>query len=221
MTVEISELRKSFKQNDISIQVLKGLNARIQTGEIVAILGESGSGKSTMLSLLSGLDDPDSGTLTIDGTDFLQLSEAQKTNFRSKNIGIVFQQYHLMSHLTALENVMLPLEIAGVERAKPLAIELIDELGLSHRMNHLPSHLSGGECQRVAIARALVVNPKFLLADEPSGNLDVDTGKKVMDVFFQSVRRHQTTTLLVTHSLELAKKCDRILTLVDGQLKQL
>jgi putative ABC transport system ATP-binding protein len=169
---------------------------------------------------LAGLERPESGEILVDGVDLSSLSEKNLTTFRAQNIAIVFQQYHLIAHLTALENVMLALEILKVDDAEELSRKALVELGLGHRLEHFPSQLSGGECQRVAIARALVVRPKILLADEPSGNLDIHTGEKVMEVFFEIVRKYKITTLLVTHSEALAKKCDRILHLEEGLLRE-
>ncbi len=221
MSLQLVNIKKNFKQGEADIRVLNGLNATIKSGELVSIVGQSGSGKSTLLSLLAGLERVDDGQLLIDGTDISRLSENEMTRFRSENISIVFQQYHLVSHLTALENVMLPLEIQKKENAQEQAIKLLTELGLEKRMNHFPSQLSGGECQRVAIARALIVQPKMLLADEPSGNLDTKTGEKVMELFFEIARKYKMTTILVTHSEELAKKCQRQLQLSEGQLKEI
>ncbi|MNL38797.1 putative ABC transporter ATP-binding protein [compost metagenome] len=150
----------------------------------------------------------------------MNLTEAELTLFRAQNIAIVFQQYHLISHLTAVENVMLALEILRIEDPQSKAEAALKELGLGHRLNHFPSQMSGGECQRVAIARALVVRPKILLADEPSGNLDTHTGEKVMDVFFEVVKKHNITTILVTHSETLAKRCQRSLRLIEGHLRE-
>lgn len=219
MSLILQDVRKSFYQGDTEIAVLKGLNVDIEPGEIVSIVGQSGSGKSTLLSILAGLERADNGKIIVDKIDLVPLSEKEMTLFRAQNISIVFQQYHLIAHLTALENVMLALEILKMENPKERAEEALRELGLSHRLNHFPNQLSGGECQRVAIARALVVKPKILLADEPSGNLDIHTGEKVMDVFFDVIRKYKITTILVTHSEVLAKKCDRILHLEDGQLR--
>lgn len=220
MSLVLNQVRKGFHQGETEIQVLKGLNASIEPGQVVAIVGQSGSGKSTLLSLLAGLERADSGEILVDSVNLVPLSEQQITLFRAQNIAIVFQQYHLIAHLTALENVMLSLEILKMDNPRERAEEALRELGLGHRLNHFPSQLSGGECQRVAIARALVVKPKILLADEPSGNLDIHTGDKVMDVFFDIVRKHKITTILVTHSEALAKRCERVLRLEEGQLRE-
>ncbi|AFY00045.1 ABC transporter ATP-binding protein [Bdellovibrio bacteriovorus] len=220
MSLILKDVKKGFLQGESEIQVLKGLNVTIEPGQVVSVVGQSGSGKSTLLSILAGLERADSGEILVDKINLTPMSEQQMTLFRAQNIAVVFQQYHLIAHLTAVENVMLALEILKMENPKARAEEALTELGLGHRLNHFPSQLSGGECQRVAIARALVVKPKILLADEPSGNLDIHTGDKVMDVFFDVVRKHKITTLLVTHSEALAKKCERTLRLDEGQLKE-
>lgn len=218
MSLKISNLKKNFKQGEINIQVLKGLELDLHEGEVIAILGESGSGKSTFLSLVSGLEMPDEGEIKINGTDICKFSETEQTKFRAENISIVFQQYHLLSHLTALENVMLPAEILGKKDSIATAREILEELGLGHRLNHFPNQLSGGECQRVAIARALLTRPKLLLADEPSGNLDPKTGESVLNSFFQIIQKYKITTLFVTHSENLASRCQRVFKLEGGRL---
>lgn len=220
MSLILKNVRKGFKQGETAIEVLTGMNVTIEPGQVVSIVGQSGSGKSTLLSLLAGLERADSGQILIDNQDLTPMTEQQITRFRAQNIAIVFQQYHLIAHLTAVENVMLGLEILKMENTRERAIEALKELGLGHRLDHFPSQLSGGESQRVAIARALVVKPKILLADEPSGNLDIHTGDKVMDVFFDIVRKHQITTILVTHSEGLAQRCQRKLRLEEGQLRE-
>jgi putative ABC transport system ATP-binding protein len=221
MSLVLKEVKKSFHQGDTEIQVLKGLETTITPGEIVSVVGQSGSGKSTLLSILAGLERADAGQILVDSVNLMNLNESELTLFRAQNIAIVFQQYHLISHLTALENVMLALEILKIEDAQSKAEAALKELGLGHRLTHFPSQMSGGECQRVAIARALVVRPKILLADEPSGNLDTHTGEKVMDVFFEVVKKHNITTILVTHSETLAKRCQRTLRLNEGHLREL
>jgi putative ABC transport system ATP-binding protein len=218
MSLVIRNLQKSFQQGEDKVKVLNSLNADIKNGEVVAIVGQSGSGKSTLLSLLAGLDRSDSGDVVVDGVNMSAFNEKQITDFRGKNIGIVFQQYHLVSHLSALENVMLPMEILKKPDAEAQAKAMLIEMGLEHRLHQFPSKMSGGECQRVAIARALAVQPKILLADEPSGNLDIHTGEKVMEIFFEAARKFQITTILVTHSESLARRCQRVLRLAEGQL---
>jgi putative ABC transport system ATP-binding protein len=219
MSLKIRDLLKSHQQSEVKIEILKNLSADLNANQVTAIIGQSGSGKSTLLSLLAGLEKADQGTISIHETNISALAESEMTNFRAKNISIVFQQYHLISHLTALENVILPLEILGQTlKAEQKATSLLSELGLAHRLSHKPNQLSGGEAQRVAIARALIVEPKLILADEPSGNLDLETGKKVMDLFFEMVKRKKIMTVVVTHSESVAKQCDRILKLQDGKL---
>lgn len=218
MSLKLENVVKTYRQGDSDIQVLKGLSAEIKDAEVVAVLGQSGSGKSTLLSLMAGLDRPTSGDIFIAGKKVSNLSEIEMTEFRGKTIGIVFQQFHLLPHLTALENVMLPLEIWNQGNREVKAKEMLDQMGLGHRLNHFPNQMSGGECQRVAIARALVVKPQVLLADEPSGNLDIATGKKVMDVFFEVIRANKVTTILVTHSEALALRCDRQIVLENGTM---
>lgn len=220
MSLRLVDLKKSFVQNNDRIQILNGIDLNVESGKLISIVGQSGSGKSTLLSLLSALDSADQGQVLINGQDITKMNEKERTDFRAKNLSIVFQQYHLMPHLTAIENVMLPLEILKIEQAELKAKQMLEQLGLSHRIDHLPSQLSGGECQRVAIARALVVQPKLLLADEPSGNLDVKTGDSVMKTFFEIVKKFKITTVLVTHSPDLAKMCDDVYRLNNGKLIQ-
>lgn len=216
--MEIKNLKKSYGQGSAKVEVLKGINLTISKGETLALIGKSGSGKSTLLSLMAGLDQSDSGEVLIEGKNISTMSEKELTRFRSSHMGIVFQQFHLVSTLTAFENVLLPLELLKISGAKERAMSLIESVGLSHRSHHLPSELSGGESQRVAIARALAIKPSILFADEPSGNLDEETGEKVMDLLFSMVKETQTTLVLVTHDLELAKKCSRVVHLEHGSL---
>jgi putative ABC transport system ATP-binding protein len=216
--VRVQDLSKHFRQGDTEIPVLRGLNFEVAAGETVAIVGQSGSGKSTLLSLLAGLDTPTQGSISIRDQNIHTLSQADLTRFRGQSIGIIFQQFHLMRSLTALENVTLPLDIAGQTQAEEKAKEALDRVGLSHRAHHLPTQLSGGECQRVAIARAFVVRPAILLADEPSGNLDTNTGDKVMNLLFDAVSERGMTMILVTHDMQLAARCQRRLTLQQGQI---
>lgn len=221
MSLEIRDVHKVYVQGGQNISVLQGLSGEVKEGEIVAVLGQSGSGKSTLLALLAGLDSPSAGSILLRGESVEKMSPEQLARWRGENIGIVFQQYHLLAHLTALENVELPLEILGREERTKIATELLTDLGLAHRLHHLPREMSGGECQRVAIARALATKPNLLLADEPSGNLDSDTGDKVMEAFFRQVRKLKTTTILVTHNRELAERCDRRLVLSHGRFQEL
>jgi len=219
--IKATNLVKSFQQGDNTIHVLNQMNFEVKESEVVAILGPSGSGKSTLLSLLALLDSPDSGNLSFDGNDATNWDENRRTLYRGENIGIIFQQFHLVPYLTALENVTLPLVINSSLKESEIhqrAEELLQSVRLGDRMSHKPSQLSGGECQRVAFARSLIHRPKILLADEPSGNLDQGTSSTVMDLFFDLVRKTKTTTLLVTHDPQLAEFCDRKLTLSRGQL---
>lgn len=209
---------KAYAHSGGRIDVLKDLTFSVAGHEKVAIIGPSGSGKSTLLSLLAGLDRPDSGRIEVSGSDIAGMSEQAVTAFRAKNIGIVFQQFHLMSHFTALENVALPLQIAGNDNPWPAAEEALSAVGLGGRMRHFPFQMSGGECQRVAIARAMVTRPPLILADEPSGNLDASTGNQVMELLFDVLKESSASLVLVTHNEDLARKCDRVLALREGQL---
>ena len=219
--LKVHQACKSFQQGNHKVKVLERLDLEVNKGEKVAILGPSGCGKSTLLSLLAGLDNPGSGTVKIDGTDLANINEDQLSQTRSEKLGIVFQQYHLMRNLTAVENVGLPLEILGTADFAVRAQTALKEVGLDHRATHFPSEMSGGECQRVAIARALVTRPALILADEPSGNLDQKTGDEVMDILFNLCREHTTSLVLVTHNRELADRCDRSLLLNEGTLEDL
>jgi putative ABC transport system ATP-binding protein len=216
--MNLIDVKKSFGHGPSKLDVLKGINLTLQPGETLALVGKSGSGKSTLLSLMAGLDKVDSGEIWIQGRCLNHLSESELTQFRARHMGIVFQQFHLVSTLTAFENVLLPLTLLKHPEAKEVAFKLIDQVGLSSRSNHLPSELSGGESQRVAIARALSIRPAILFADEPSGNLDEETGAKVMDLLFEMVHLTQTTLVLVTHDKDLAARCSRVIHLEHGSL---
>lgn len=216
--MNVVNVRKSYGSDSSKVEVLKGINLKIAAGETLALVGKSGSGKSTLLSLMAGLDQLDSGEIWIEDKCINRLSEKELTLFRAQTMGIVFQQFHLVSTLSALENVILPLNLLKNPRATEMATKLIEQVGLSHRSHHLPSELSGGESQRVAIARALSTNPKILFADEPSGNLDEETGDKVMDLLFKMVKDTGTTLVLVTHDPDLARKCSRVIHLEHGSL---
>ena len=220
MILEINGLDKSFPQaGHGQIEVLKNLNLEVHEGETVAVVGQSGCGKSTLLSLLAGLDRQTSGSLRIRGMEISEMSEVKLTQFRAENIGIIFHQFYLMPHLTALENVSLPLEMFGQEDSIERAQEALLQVGLAEREKHFPHQLSGGESQRVAIARAVVIRPSILLADEPTGNLDNATGEQVANLLFDLVKNTGTTLLLVTHNTVLAQRCSRQLTLHSGTFK--
>lgn len=214
----IKDVKKSYGEGAARVSVLKGINLKIEKGETLALVGKSGSGKSTLLSLMAGLDHLDSGEVWVREKNISQMPEKELTLFRAQNMGIVFQQFHLVSTLTALENVLLPLNILKNPNAQEIATRLIEQVGLSHRSHHLPSELSGGESQRVAIARALSTGPAILFADEPSGNLDEETGEKVMELLFRLVKESGTTLVLVTHDPDLAKRCNRAIHLEHGSL---
>ena len=219
MILKATGVGKSFATPAGDLPVLSGLDLAVMEGETVAVVGESGSGKSTLLSLLAGLDAPTEGSIEVRGRHFGDMSERELAAFRARELGIVFQQFHLMGGLTALENVMLPIELQGGSDAETRARHALEQVGLSARADHLPSRLSGGECQRVAIARAIVVEPVLLLADEPSGSLDQRTGDAVNELLFDLVARRGTTLVLVTHSDRLAQACDRRVRLADGRLQ--
>jgi putative ABC transport system ATP-binding protein len=216
--LELKSLKKAYIQGSQSIEIFENLNFRVESGKRVAIMGKSGSGKSTLLSLISGIIKPDKGDISLDNVFYKDLKESELNDFRATNIGFVFQNFHLVSYLNALENVMLPAKVCGILNPKEKAIELLKSVGLEHRLEHLPSQLSGGEKQRVAIARALIHNPKIILADEPSGNLDEETGIAVMDKLFELIKKNNTTLILVTHSKDVANRCEKTYELVLGNL---
>ena len=219
MSLEIINLKKSFQQGNETLIILNQLNMQVPDSGVVAVVGASGSGKSTFLSLVAGLDYFDEGDIQINGKSLKNLDRKAMTEFRAENIGFIFQQFHLVSHLTAFENIALPLEILGKSFTEATILEALADVGLGHRAQHKPTELSGGECQRLALARGLITKPRLLLADEPSGNLDSETGAKVMNLFFDQVRATKTTTVLVTHDLELAKRCDKIYLLKNGHFE--
>ena len=198
--------------------ILQDISLQVMPGEAVAIVGASGSGKSTLLGLLAGLDTPSSGAVRLDGTDLFALDEDGRAALRSRLLGFVFQSFQLLPALNALENVMLPLELAGEAGAADLAREMLARVGLAERLRHYPKTLSGGEQQRVALARAFVARPKLLLADEPTGNLDAATGAGVIDLMFELNAQERTTLLLVTHDEAIASRCARKIRLVAGRI---
>lgn len=215
----LDNISKEFQEteNSIKVEILSNLYLTLKTGETAAILGKSGSGKSTLLSIIAGLDVPTFGTLTLDGTDLTSLSEKELSAFRSEKISIVFQQFHLIPHLTALENVSLPLELTG-KKSSHTPEGVLAAVGLDHRRGHYPSQMSGGEQQRVAIARALVVEPSLLLADEPTGNLDEETSEEVTQYLFKTVKTLNLSLLLVTHDRHIASFCKKQYLLQKGKL---
>jgi putative ABC transport system ATP-binding protein len=211
-------LGKEVTTSEGLLQILLGINLIIKSGESIAIVGESGSGKSTLISLLAGLDTPTSGSITVNGYLLTAMDEDGRAALRSELIGFVFQSFQLLPGLTALENVMLPLELSGNRQAKPLAAALLKRVGLSHRLTHTPKQLSGGEQQRVALARAFVGKPAILFADEPTGNLDSKTGARIIDLLFELNHEHNTTLILVTHDQALATRCQRTIQLNSGSI---
>lgn len=218
--LELKSLKKSYLQGKETIKIFEKLDFSLKKGQRVAIMGKSGSGKSTFLSLVSGIIKADGGSISLNDISYNDLDESEINDFRATNIGFVFQNFHLVSYLNALENVMLPAKVCNISNPKEKAIELLSSVGLEHRLDHLPSQLSGGEKQRVAIARALIHNPKIILADEPSGNLDEETGNAVMDKLFELIEKNGTTLILVTHSKDVAKRCEKTYELVLGNLNQ-
>jgi putative ABC transport system ATP-binding protein len=215
-------LRKTYREGDRTLPVLTDVDLDISAGEQVALIGRSGSGKSTLLNLLGGIDRPDSGDIDIHGKAFSRFGERQRTLFRRRHIGFIYQAFNLIPTLTALENVSLPLELNGrkSEEAESQALVLLERIGLEQRSRTFPDRLSGGEQQRVAIARALIHQPLLVLADEPTGNLDARTGRQVLDLLAELFTDRGSGLLIVTHSLEVASRADRVLTLVDGRLRE-
>ena len=219
--LQVKNLKKSFKSGDNTVTAVNGIDLSIPQGTFAAIVGKSGSGKSTLLSLLGALDKPSSGSIEVDGNDITKMNDQKLIAYRRGTIGFIFQNYSLIPNLTALENVMLPMEFAGVrpaERQKK-AEELLEQVGITgNEQQRKPSRLSGGQQQRVAIARALANNPKLILADEPTGNLDSKTGKVIFDLMHSLTRNQKTTIIVVTHDLEIAGKTDKVFNLRDGKL---
>ena len=216
--LEARSLTMQFEAPEGRISLFEDLNLSIAPGDSLAILGTSGSGKSTLLGLLAGLDLPTGGGVTLDGVDLNALDEDARARQRAGRVGFVFQAFHLLPGLTALENVMLPAEIAGDSRARTQAREALERVGLAHRTAHYPAQLSGGEQQRVALARAFLGEPMILFADEPTGNLDHQTGEQIIDLLFALNRDHGTTLVLVTHDRAVAGRCQRVAYLREGRL---
>jgi putative ABC transport system ATP-binding protein len=214
--IELRGISKTVPSGSGTLTILHELDLVVPARQVVAITGPSGSGKSTLLGLIAGLDSPSTGQIAIDGTDITSLDEDTLAKLRGRRIGFVFQFFHLLPSLTALENVLIPMEIAGVSGARIRATALLEEMGLSERGHHYPSQLSGGEQQRVAIARALANDPPLLLADEPTGNLDSATGRHIIDLLLEINRSRGTTLVLVTHDPELAAVADAAIALKDG-----
>ena len=215
--IAVSHLYKSVTDVTGTLDILRDIDFTLSREETVAIVGASGSGKSTLLSIMAGLDTPSQGTVQLAGQDMFALNEDERAGLRARHIGFVFQSFQLLAALTALENVMLPLELAGHPDPRPVAKEMLSRVGLSERLNHYPKVMSGGEQQRVALARAFVVKPQVLLADEPTGSLDHATGDTIMQLMLELNRELGTTLVLVTHDQALSKRCDRRLMMQAGR----
>jgi putative ABC transport system ATP-binding protein len=218
--IVVRHVFKSVTDATGTLTILRDIDFSLRRGETAAIVGASGSGKSTLLSIIAGLDTPSSGTVLIDGDDLFARDEDQRAAMRADKLGFVFQSFQLLGNLTALENVMLPLELSGRRDARALATAMLQRVGLAERLGHYPKVLSGGEQQRVALARAFVVKPAVLLADEPTGSLDFATGEKVMELMFELNREQGTTLVLVTHDRAIAQRCDRRITIEAGQASE-
>ena len=201
-----------------AVNIIRGIDLSIASGETVGLIGPSGSGKSTLLMVLAGLEPASQGQVVVSNHDYANMDEDALSRFRRSNVGIVFQSFHLVPTMTAVENVALPLELAGVASAFERAETMLEEVGLGHRLTHYPAQMSGGEQQRTALARALVANPPVLFADEPTGNLDQNTGRQIMDLILRLAEERGTTVLLISHDRALADRCARVETMQDGQL---
>src|SRR3954471_2915938 len=217
--IALEKVDLSLGRGPARVHILKRLSLDVGRGDAIGLVGPSGSGKSTLLMTLAGLERPDSGRVIVDGTDLAALDEDDLARFRGRRIGIVFQSFHLVPTMTALENVALPLELAGKDEAFERAEAELEAVGLGHRLHHYPAQLSGGEQQRVAIARAIVPNPAILVADEPTGNLDENTGQSIIDLLFALKRDRGATLILVTHDFNLARRCDRMVRLRSGRIE--
>ena len=216
--IKANAVTKVVDTSEGSLQILRPISFEVKSGESVAIIGASGSGKSTLLGLLAGLDQVTEGEIFLDNEALHSMNEEERAILRGNKVGFIFQSFMLVQSLTALENVMLPAEIAGLDNPKSLALDILEQVGLKHRAHHFPNQLSGGEQQRVAIARAFITSPKILFADEPTGNLDAKNSEKIEALLFEMNREKGTTLILVTHDNELAEHCDRQLTMNAGEL---
>ena len=216
--IRAANLKLALGQGDSAVEILRGIDLSVPMGQTLALLGPSGSGKSSLMAVLSGLERASSGTLEVAGADFAALDEDALAAARRGRIGIVLQAFHLLPTMTALENVMTPLELAGMDDARERAEQELAAVGLGHRLNHYPAQLSGGEQQRVAIARALAPRPPLVFADEPTGNLDAATGSAIMDLLFARRAETGATLVIITHDPGLAQRCERVITLADGRI---
>jgi putative ABC transport system ATP-binding protein len=216
--IRLSDVKLKLASAAGEVNILRGLNLDVAQGETVGVVGPSGSGKSTMMMIVAGLERPSAGRVEVAGQELTALGEDALARFRRRHVGIVFQAFHLIPTMTALENVAVPLEFAGRDDAFERAKASLSAVGLQHRMTHYPGQLSGGEQQRVALARAFAVEPSLLLADEPTGNLDGETGRQVIDLMFDMAARYSSTLMLITHDPALAGRCRRLVRLVDGRI---
>ena len=216
--VIVTDLWVTLGRGAAAVSVLRGVDLRVSRGESIAVTGPSGAGKSTLLMILGGLERPDRGSIVVTGSELATMSEDELTAFRGRSLGIVFQSFHLIPTMTALENVSVPLELAHVADARERALAELDAVGLAERSSHYPAELSGGEQQRVAIARALAPDPAVLLADEPTGNLDDETGAQIADLLFAATRQRNRTLILVTHDVGLAARCSSIVRVAEGRI---
>jgi putative ABC transport system ATP-binding protein len=214
--IEAHDVYLSFGSSPARVQILKGVSLEVTVGETLAIVGKSGSGKSSLLMCLAGLERPESGQILVEGRDITAMGRDDCARLRGKRIGIVFQSFHLISTMTAIENVAVPLELTGHQHAFEVALRELKAVGLEHRINHFPRQLSGGEQQRVAIARATAPKPAIILADEPTGNLDEETGKQIAEILFRLPMERSTSLVLATHDLALAKRCNRTFFMKSG-----
>lgn len=218
--IELQDVHYQVPSDESTLTILKGCELSVQSNEVIAIIGRSGSGKSTLLSLMAGLEKPTDGNILLLDHSIKDLSEDQRAQIRAEQVGFIFQNFQLMPSMTALENVLMPLELFQIENAHQKALEALDKVGLKHRAKHRPAELSGGEQQRVAIARAFVTNPKVLFADEPTGNLDENTAKQIQELLFELNSRLNTTLVIVTHDKKLAGHCQKVYELIDGKLEE-
>ena len=216
---KLKNINLNYFLNGNNIKILKNINFEIKKNESVAIIGESGSGKTSLLMLMSGLENPTNGSIVFNGEDLSKISDKRRTEIRKKKIGLIFQQFFLIPNYTALENVMFPMQINEIKNEKEKAISILEDFGLIHRKNNLPSELSGGEQQRVAIARAISFNPEIVLADEPTGNLDRKNTELISNLLFEYSKKREICLIIVTHNMNLARKCEKVMKLVDGQIK--
>ena len=216
--LELQDIYLNYKTENSLVEVIKGVNLKINSGENVAVVGKSGSGKTSLIMLIAGLEKATSGKIIFEDQDISAYSEDELADLRKRKIGIVFQSFYLIPNYTALENVSLVLEINKIDNAQKKSVELLDQFGLKDRLNHFPSQLSGGEQQRVAIARSIILSPKLILADEPSGNLDSENSKLIINLLFKYSKQNNSSLILVTHDQSIAKECDKIIEIKDGKI---